>query len=218
MSTEATLQFDAALFESQAECEPLEGGDLTSSEGPSQAIAISSEEELVRHVAAGSREAVSVLFRRHGPAVLNVARRVLRDEAEAADLRQEVFLYIFQRAHQYDPSKSSASSWIIQIAYHRAIDRRRHLNARQHYTNAALEEGEFGIAQQLSTDQLDGRAILERLRGQLSPEQRQTLELHFFEGYSLREIAERSGQSFGNVRHHYYRALERLRANLFAKK
>jgi RNA polymerase sigma-70 factor (ECF subfamily) len=49
-------------------------------------------------------------------------------------------------------------------------------------------------------------------------DQQQTLELHFFEGYSLREIAEKSGQSIGNVRHHYYRALERLRSNLFSKK
>jgi len=46
----------------------------------------------------------------------------------------------------------------------------------------------------------------------------ETLELHFFEGYSLREIAERKGQTVGNVRHHYYRALECLRSHLFPKK
>lgn len=65
---------------------------------------------------------------------------------------------------------------------------------------------------------IDGKAILSRLRETLSAEQRQTLELHLFEGYSLREIAEKSGQSVGNVRHHYYRALDRLRAQLFPRK
>jgi RNA polymerase sigma-70 factor (ECF subfamily) len=107
----------------------------------------------------------------------------------------------------------------MQITYHRAIDRRRYLSSRQHYNVEQLEEERFdpSIAQP-STDGLDGKVILDRLRGQLTLDQQQTLELHFFEGYSLREIAEKSGQSIGNVRHHYYRALERLRSNLFSKK
>jgi RNA polymerase sigma-70 factor (ECF subfamily) len=44
------------------------------------------------------------------------------------------------------------------------------------------------------------------------------LELHLFEGYTFREIAERTGQTFGNVRHHYYRSLERLRSYIFEGK
>jgi RNA polymerase sigma-70 factor, ECF subfamily len=73
-------------------------------------------------------------------------------------------------------------------------------------------------AAQPSPEALDGRAIRDHLREQLTTAQQQTLELHFFEGYSFREIAERNGQTVGNVRHHYYRALERLRSHLFPKK
>lgn len=178
-----------------------------------------SDEELLSHVVMGSKESVGVLFRRHGRAVLQVAWRILRDESEAADVRQDVFLYIFEKARLFDPSKGSGSSWIMQVAYHRAIDRRRYLANRQHYDAPVFDEQRSSIgAAPPSTDVIDGKAILDRMRETLSGEQRETLELHLFEGYSLREIAERSGQSLGNVRHHYYRALDRLRTHIFPRK
>lgn len=178
-----------------------------------------SDETLLHSVARGSKDALTVLFRRHGRAVRHVAWRILRDESEAEDLRQEVFLYLFERAKLFDAQKSSASSWIIQIAYHRAIDRKRFLEHRQHYKTTELDEERVeGALAQPSTDQIDGKTVLDKMRGELTPEQLQTLELHFFEGYSFREIAERKGQTVGNVRHHYYRALDRLRSNLFSKK
>lgn len=178
-----------------------------------------SDEELLEAVGGGSKDALSLLFHRHGRVVFNVAWRILRDESEADDIRQEVFLYLFERPRLYDPRKATALSWIVQVTYHRAIDRRRYLSFRQHYKLEALDEQRLGPpAAEVLTDQLDGTAILNKLRGQLTSDQQQTLELHFFEGYSFREIAEKSGQPIGNVRHHYYRALERLRSNLFPQK
>jgi RNA polymerase sigma-70 factor (ECF subfamily) len=52
---------------------------------------------------------------------------------------------------------------------------------------------------------------LRRAFDDLSEEQRMTLELHFFEGFTINEISERMGKPPGNVRHYYYRGLERLR-------
>jgi RNA polymerase sigma factor (sigma-70 family) len=148
-----------------------------------------------------------------------VAYRILRDEAEADDLRQEVFLYLSERSQQFDAQKGTGSSWIMQVAYHRALDRRRHLDFRQHYGSEEFDEQRIPTtAGQPSPETIDGRAIRKRLKDQLTPIQQETLELHFFERYSLREIAEKSGETVGNVRHHYYRALERLRSHLFSKK
>jgi RNA polymerase sigma-70 factor (ECF subfamily) len=177
------------------------------------------DEDLLEAVAQGSKDALGHLFRRHGRAVFNVAWRILRDTSEADDLRQDVFLYVFERAKLFDAGKGTASSWIMQVTYHRAIDRRRYLVSRQHYDAQQFDEQQtpVGIAPS-SSDTIDGKAILSRLRRELSSDQRETLELHFFEGYSLREIAEKNGQSVGNVRHHYYRALERLRSHLFPQK
>ena len=178
-----------------------------------------SDESLMGEIGRGSKEALGLLFRRHRNAVLNVVGRILRDAPEAEDVCQEVFIHLFQKAERFDPSKGTASSWIIQIAYHRAMNRRQYLAHRQHYNTQELDEEHVGGGHQpLLIDGLTARDLLHRLREQLSEEQRDTLELHFFEGYSLREIAEKTGQTLGNVRHHYYRALERLRSNLFPKK
>jgi len=144
-----------------------------------------------------------------------VACRILRDESEAEDLVQELFLFVFQKASVYDPAKSSGASWIIQMAYHRAIDRKRYLGVRHHYTSQEIEEERLpALKGKPSIDGVAARTLLEKFRG----EQRQTLEMHLFEGYSFHEIAERTGQSFTGVRHHYYRGLERLRQHVFAKR
>jgi len=218
--SEAALQLPKALAEPTISPEPQRlAVEAIASEPLECSDDRRSDEELLEAVGGGSKDALSLLFHRHGRVVFNVAWRILRDESEADDLRQDVFLYLFERAKLYDPRKATAVSWIVQVTYHRAIDRRRYLSFRQHYKLEALDEQRQGpTAAEVSTDQLDGKAILNKLRGQLTSDQQQTLELHFFEGYSFREIAEKSGQSIGNVRHHYYRALERLRSNLFPQK
>jgi RNA polymerase sigma-70 factor (ECF subfamily) len=178
-----------------------------------------SDDLLLSRVARGDKEALSALFRRHAHAVFSVACRILRDESEAEDLLQELFLFLFKKAALYDAGKSSGASWIIQMAYQRAIDRRRYLDVRHHYSVEQLDEERSPAARgQVSIDQIAGRALLDRLRSEISVEQRQTLELHLFEGYSFREIAARSGQTLGNVRNHYYRGIERLRSYVFPKK
>jgi RNA polymerase sigma-70 factor (ECF subfamily) len=219
MNSEATLLLGAIV--SAADTPEGAPGIKQSAECSADAhtASIVSDENLLSVAANGSRDAIGQLFHRYGATVLNVARRILHDEAEAADLRQEVFLYLFQRAKLYDPRKSSAVSWIMQVTYHRAFDRRRFLTVRQHYRVEELDEQRTeSFASHLSTDQLDGKRLLERLKEQLTREQRETLELHLFHGYTFQEIATRSGQTVGNVRHHYYRGLERLRANLISKK
>ena len=177
------------------------------------------DEQLLLQVSLGSRDALGLLFRRHARAVFHVAWRMLRDESEADDLRQDVFLYLSERSQLFDAQKGSGASWIMQVTYHRAIDRRRYLDFRQHYSSEEFDEQRMPTtAGQPSPEALDGKAIRDSLKEQLTTAQQQTLELHFFEGYSFREIAERNGQTVGNVRHHYYRALDRLRSHLFPQK
>lgn len=178
-----------------------------------------SDNEVLLQVGNGSKDALSILFRRHARAVFNVARRILRDDSEAEDLVQELFLFAFDKARLFDPAKGAAVSWIIQMTYHRAIDRRRCLTSRHHYASQEFKEEQLQSTRgQISIDEITARTLLNKLRKELSSDQRQILELHFFEGYSLREIAEKTGQTLGNVRHHYYRGLERLRSHVFPEK
>jgi RNA polymerase sigma-70 factor, ECF subfamily len=178
-----------------------------------------SDEFLLTEAGNGSKDALGLLFRRHRRTVSNVALRILKDTAEAEDLCQEVFLLLFQKAKLFDASKGTAASWIIQITYHRAMNRRQYLTFRQHYSAEQLNEEQIAAKYQpLFIDEIVARTLLDRVREQLSADQRHTLELHFFEGYSLREIAEKTSQTLGNIRHHYYRGLECLRSNVFPQK
>jgi RNA polymerase sigma-70 factor, ECF subfamily len=215
VSSEASA-FPSSALANMAEVDPRASARLAVH---ANHIQESSDESLLIQISNGNKEALSVLFQRYARAVHSVARRILKDDCEAEDLLQELFLFIFQKAKSFDAAKGSGASWIIQMAYCRAIDRRRYLSFRQHYTGEEFDEDRLiGHQGQISIDGLAGKALLEKLRSELSSEQIQTMELHFFEGYSFHEIAEKTGQTFGNVRNHYYRGLERLRSHIFPGK
>lgn len=199
------------------------------SEDPNSApicISESSDEFLLEQVREGAKDALAVLFRRHARAVRNVAYRILRNEAEADDLVQDVFLFIFRKAVLFDRGQGSAASWMIHVAYHRAFDRRRYLNTRHFYTTRELDDTSLRLADkrehipfhEQSMEGILGKQLMARFNAKLTPEQRETLQLYFFEGYALKEIAEFTGRSLVNVRSHYYRGLERLRKYVLPEK
>jgi RNA polymerase sigma-70 factor (ECF subfamily) len=163
------------------------------------------------------------LFRRHAPLVRGIGRRILRDDGEAEDLVQEVFLYLHDKAGVFDSSKSSARSWIVQVVYYRAIARRRYLSSRHCQDRLAQEclSVETPIPEagdgSRSEEALFSSAVVSEVWQTLTEAQRETLQLFFFEGYTLSEISAKLSQPAGNIRHHYYRGLERLRARLSAK-
>ena len=178
-----------------------------------------SDESLLEQVREGAKEALAILFRRHARAVRNVAYRILRNESEADDLVQEVFLHIFRKAALFDAARGNARSWIFHVTYHRAFDRRDYLKSRHFYSCQDLEDAAHRLTDQRdeppfheqSIEEILGKPMTEKFNAQLSPEQRETIQLFFFEGYALKEIAQRTGRSLVNVRNHYYRGLDRLR-------
>jgi len=204
--------------------ELLDEGETSSNEPVRPAatfiqIAEISDELLLEEVRVGGKEAIAILFRRHARSVRNVAYRILRNEAEADDLVQEVFLFIFRKAALFDGANGAARSWIFRVAYHRAFDRRRYLNSRHFYTSRDLEDTAFRLADpreelpfhEQSMEGILGKPLMARFTARLTPEQQETIRLYFFEGYALKEIAQLTGRSLVNVRSHYYRGLERMR-------
>ena len=177
------------------------------------------DETLIARVQAGDREALALLFRRYARPVRNVGQRILRDNAEADDLVQEVFLYIHRKSALFDSSKGSASSWIVQVAYTQALLRRRRLKSQGFYLSGITDKpaecgGDRGAHYDQTVEGLFGRNGWRRVLESLTEDQRETLRLHFFEGYTFEEIAEKLGQSYGNVRNHHYRGLEKVRKHL----
>jgi RNA polymerase sigma-70 factor (ECF subfamily) len=179
------------------------------------------DEILIGLICEGDKEALASLFRRYSRLVRSVAARILRDAVEAEDLVQDLFLFIDRKCGLFDSSKSTARSWIVQMTYHRAIERRRYLTTRHFYSQERMQhEAEIVVGRpatesDYSADEVFGRNGLKKVLEGLSEDQRQTLQLHFFEGYTLTEISGKLGQPLGNVRHHYYRALDKLREQMF---
>ena len=185
-----------------------------------------SDEALLAQICNGTREALGLLFSRYARTIRGVAYRVLRDASEADDLLQDIFLLIHRKCGMFDPSRGPARFWILQMTYHRALARRRYLNTRHFYTKIAIEEMQDSLPDQASAGRLPhlaagesvGNSRLKEVFNSLSHEQRETLHLFFVEGYTLGEIAAKMNQTRSNVKHYYFRGLEKLRRQLFPGK
>jgi RNA polymerase sigma-70 factor (ECF subfamily) len=184
-----------------------------------------SDEDLLIRICQHDSDALALLFRRYARIVRGVAYRVLRDPFEADDLLQDIFLLIHRLCLTFDSSKGSARSWILLMTYRRALCRRRYLTTRHFYDRLDLEDLTEALPDpRRRADRLDGTLDgtfgAERVKQAwhvLSEDQRQTLLLYFVEGHTLNEIAHKTGQSLGNVRHHYCRGLEKLRKQLLSR-
>lgn len=186
-------------------------------ERPSEKPSAVSDEELLTRLKSQDKEALATLYERYSKLVLTIGFRILRDRGEAEDLVQSVFLYLFQKPELFDPEKGGGRSWIIQIAYHRGFDRRTHLAHRQFYLGTELTVAPDTLSGGVDVEhetglRLNGEQLLEAI-AELPEKQRTTLELYFFAGMDWQEIGDRLGDSVDNVRHHYYRGLEKLRKN-----
>src|SRR5271155_4459679 len=195
------------------------GAELVSADS-GQSLEIT-DEALIARVQIGDRDALALVFRRYAHLVQNVGQRILRDKGEADDLVQEVFLYIHRKSALFDSSKGSARSWIVQVAYTQAFLRRRELKSHGFYlsgitdkTAECRQQYDKGAHYDHTVEGLFGRNAWKAIIEGLTEDQRETLRLHFFEGYTFAEIAEKLGQSFANVRNHHYRGLEKLRKHL----
>lgn len=181
-----------------------------------------SDEDLMASLKAQGREALDELFRRYSRLVFSIGLRILRDAGEAEEIVQDVFLYLYEKAALFDETKGGAKSWLVQVAHHRSLDRQEYLRRRNFY---------FGTDGQVLADTLAGtgdlerdlaskesRERLQRAFENLTDQQRKTLELFFFEDLTFPEIAKRIRESVENVRHHYYRGIQKLRKDAFVKK
>ena len=176
-----------------------------------------SDDALLARISERDREALGLLFRRYARLVWSVAERIVRNKAEADDLLQDVFLLIERRASVFDPAKGSARSLIVHMTYQCAISRRRYLNARHTQAPDGDQENkskDVAHSPRFYDESLEAHFGRERLRkalDEMTADQRETIRLFFFEGHTFSEIAAKLDQEEGNVKHHYYRGLDRLR-------
>lgn len=179
----------------------------------SGAVDEKADADLIAEMHQPDSDALGALFRRYIRLVHRVAANILRDEAEAEDVTQEVFLEIYRKSHLYDPSRGAVRVWLLQYAYRRSLRRKDVLRRRAAYAGESLDRAESptrGRPRDLSRDEC--RWMIRTGLAKLTAPQRATLELACLEEVSLRDVAERLRVSLGCARHYYYRGLARLRA------
>lgn len=173
---------------------------------------------LLRLVGERRPEAVSRLYDRHAPLLLALARRILGSTADAEEVLQEVFLHVWDHCGRYDPARSSVSTWLVLLTRSRAIDRLRHRNVVERTHEQAHASSEVTDPREDASPEGPAAVFIrerrERVRRELeglSPEQRQVLEMAFYDGLSQSEIATRAGLPLGTVKTRTLLAMKKLR-------
>jgi RNA polymerase sigma-70 factor (ECF subfamily) len=171
----------------------------------------STDEDLASLFLAGQHDALAVLFDRYSRLTYSIAVRIVKDECEAEDIVQTVFLDSSRAMGNFNPKRGSLKVWLLQYAYHRALHRKRHLMANQFYSWVELEDAHPESYTQPVSEALERSQLLHKLLEQTTMQRRSILELTYCEGLTANEVSIRLGLSVNIVRHELYRALTELR-------
>ncbi len=177
------------------------------------------DREMLAQSATGDERAFAALYDRLSGPLYSLAVKMLGDAGEAQDALQDVFVQLWRRAGSYDSTQSSVFSWAMLMTRSRVIDRLRGRGRRLRVVASSIDEESSSAAKDASapentTDTVDRNEEAMRLRGvlqKLPADQRQAIELAFFDALTHHQIAERLNEPLGTIKARIRRGLLRLR-------
>jgi RNA polymerase sigma-70 factor (ECF subfamily) len=184
-------------------------GGVAALPAPAAAPETSSDEMLIKRIAQGDQLAMHTLFGRHRVLLYRWLLRLVRDEALAEDLLSDVFLDVWRQAAAFE-ARSSVSTWLLAIARYKA------LSARRRRTDAELDEKVASTVADTADDPevaLQKKTRAELLRhsvARLSPEHGEVIDLVYFHGKSIKEVAEIVGIAEATVKTRMFYARKKL--------
>ncbi|HZL71189.1 MAG TPA: sigma-70 family RNA polymerase sigma factor [Planctomycetota bacterium] len=152
--------------------------------------------DLVSRMARGDQAALAELYDRHAPSALALAMRVTGDRAEGEDVLQTVFLKLWNSAGSFDATRGSVQSWILASVRNASIDRIRRRQAHER----AVREAPVAAADRGPGPDEESAKRAAALIGSLPPDQREAIELAYFQGLTQSQIAERLNQPLGTIK------------------
>jgi len=166
-------------------------------------------------VAGKDPQALADLYDRYASVALALAGRILGDRSEAEDVLQVVFTRVWRDAARYDPTKGSPTSWILSWVRNGAIDRLRRREALQRATLHSIDHAPAGHEEAHGHEHSgEDRERLKKAVASLPADQRQVIELAYFEGLSQTQIAQRLGEPLGTVKTRVRLGMNKLRQAL----
>ena len=147
-------------------------------------IRMTSEDNIIiQRIRGGETQDFGLLVNRHGPALMAFVGRIVEQQEDAEDVVQNTFVAAYQHLKDYDPLRASLSTWLQRIAYHEALY---HLRKRKRQVMLPLDVGDD------VPDELPEATTIEQLDEaiqKLPAEDRMLLQLYYFDGRPLKEIA-----------------------------
>jgi RNA polymerase sigma-70 factor (ECF subfamily) len=174
------------------------------------------EDALVLRIADGDQGAVGLLYDRLGGWIYSLAISIVRVEADAEEVTQEVFLSLWRKAERYSPDRGSVRAWLAVITRRLAIDRTRARSYRESKRSAPETElthlADTSAAQSI-VDSAESRNVADAMQ-RLDENQRIALQMSYYEGYSHSEIAQKLSVPLGTVKSRIRSGMTELRRML----
>jgi RNA polymerase sigma-70 factor (ECF subfamily) len=177
---------------------------------------VSEQQSILERIAAGDQAAVQDCIGAYGDLIWSLARRFLRNDADAEDAVQDIFIDLWGSAARFDRGVASEVAFVSTIARRRLIDRLRQHKRRPGMDS--LDDEELGEIRQPAVlpemEEAADVAVVQRVLDTMDPEHRRILTLSLYEGYSHSEIAERMSLPLGTVKTRVRRGLIYIRDQL----
>jgi len=180
------------------------------------AVLAQGDGDLLARLRARDQLALAELYDRYGGMAYRLILRMVRDKGIAEDLVQETFLRVWNRAAGFDSDRGAVGPWLLAVARNRAIDYLRYRDRRVENKLELNETEHPSLFAEMPTDPIHFDLVrrIKSALGQLTPQQRESIELAYFEGLSQAEIAVRMRQPLGTVKTWMRRALQQMREQL----
>ncbi|HXW49385.1 MAG TPA: sigma-70 family RNA polymerase sigma factor, partial [Xanthobacteraceae bacterium] len=168
------------------------------------------DERLLERVAKGDSLAMRAMFARHNVRVHRFVLRLVRDEALAQDVVNDVFLDVWRNAGQFKGETSQVSTWIMAIARFKAISSLRRRRDEQLDDAEATTIPDSADDPETAIQKKDRVAILRRCMSHLSGVHREIIELAYYQDKSVKEVAGMLGVPENTVKTRMFHARKRM--------
>jgi len=172
-------------------------------------IEVSSDETLIRQIADGDQLAMRTLFGRHRMDLYRWLMRLVGDGALAEDLLSEVFLDVWRQAAKFE-ARSSVSTWLLAIARNKALSARRRRPHVELDDTIAATIADRGDDPEVALQEKNRADLLRRSLARLSPEHGEVIDLVYYHGKSVREVADIVGVQEATVKTRMFYARKKL--------